>query len=1183
MKNKFLPTLLTGLLLLSFTLSAQHEYYGMSKEDGTPGAGTIFKTDSTGANFRILHSFNGTTEGAHPLNSLSLAPDGKFYGFASGGGTFGAGTLFQYDPIIDSYTVVLNLIDSATGDNPTSSPLIGSDGNIYGASYGNESRFFRYKPATGAVQNYNLFWWTEWPEGDLIEVNGNIYGTTENGGGNGASGYQGRLYRFNISTQTFTYIHDFLATQGYLPVGPPALWSNGLLYGTTHAGGVNGKGVIYSYNTLTNAYTELVSLSDSFQPVDGRLVLATDNKFYGISYAGGPNDMGYNWGTLFSYDPATNLLKRAYNFIDNPQYITGNNGVGELMEASNGKIYGTTSSDIFEFNFATNDSAAMRSYEPVNLNNNAFTHLTELCTKPRYLYYTDTVFNFCTGTTWNMQLHCPNAVSIQWLHNGIADVTRTTDTLSFTNIALSDSGTWQCLLTNQCGVTKPAVITLHVKTAGNGTVTSALTPAGDTLICPGSNITRHGNNGGVWNTGATGATLTVGQPGSFQVTNTNSCGITLSNIIKVDTVVAPSAPRPAYYTNSLTLCQPGDSALLFGNTGGVWSTGSTADSIYITQPGTYFITKSNGCTTDTSAAWENPTFTYAVPPAIYALGPVNLCNGDSVILGSSSAFSVWSNGYTGTQQFVSTTGNYFCYVATPDCGNLYSNTIHIQADSLPLDTAYIIPSGPVTFCIGDSVILQSNFNYSIWSTGDTANSIVVKNGGQYQVTDAGGCNTVTSAVLTVNVDALAATTPAEYFSGFSALLCAGSVDTLTVVPPAQYYAWSNGMTTADIIVSQAGTYGLTVSDSVGCSVTALPVSIQVTSVVPPVPYITVTGSDTACQGSSVQLTANGAHAYVWQDGTPGPVDNVFTSGQYTVTAYTNGGGGCTSVSAPVTVTILPAPAPPVIQLNGSNNSCQGSLTLSFDTTGWQFYDWTTGDTTATIIPAVSGSIRIVAENTQGCYAISAPVIVSIKPSSFDTISQIICSNENYLFNGRAVQAAGTYYDTLTNAIGCDSIVTLHLSVDSINTPTIVRSGNNLQTQLFTTYQWLLNNQPLNGAIAQTLNVTQNGNYSVVVTGLNGCRDTSAVLQVRTLGLVDIAAGYDVKLYPNPNNGNFTIEFTDEMIHDVEITDALGRIIMPPVKVEKQKDLDLPFLAPGIYFLHMNQNPGGKSLKFSVIK
>jgi len=133
------------------------------------------------------------------------------------------------------------------------------------------------------------------------------------------------------------------------------------------------------------------------------------------------------------------------------------------------------------------------------------------------------------------------------------------------------------------------------------------------------------------------------------------------------------------------------------------------------------------------------------------------------------------------------------------------------------------------------------------------------------------------------------------------------------------------------------------------------------------------------------------------------------------------------------------------------------------------------------------------------------------------------------------------------------VVTLSLYINSAATPTIIRSSDTLQTQAFASYQWLLNGLPAGNGAGQDLIITQNGNYSVIATNANGCTDTSVVLNVTGLAVNDITAGYGVKLFPNPNAGSFMLQFTDEIVRDVEITDAVGRVVVAAAKVYKQQN------------------------------
>ncbi len=219
--------------------------------------------------------------------------------------------------------------------------------------------------------------------------------------------------------------------------------------------------------------------------------------------------------------------------------------------------------------------------------------------------------------------------------------------------------------------------------------------------------------------------------------------------------------------------------------------------------------------------------------------------------------------------------------------------------------------------------------------------------------------------------------------------------------------------------------------------------------------------------------------------------------------------------------------------------------------------------------------------SNGCDSI-VTLTLTVNATISSSYNDTICSGDSYLFNGVNLTQAGEYYDTLQAANGCDSIITLHLALHSLPQPLISRNGDTLSTQVFATYQWLRNNGTINGATTQTLVLTQTGNYSVIVSDANGCSDTSAVLNVLSVGLGSMVADYGVKLYPNPNTGSFVLEFTDDEQRFVEITDAIGRLIVSG-EVVRRKEFALDNVATGIYFLNIRNKGTLSGLKFSVIR
>jgi uncharacterized repeat protein (TIGR03803 family) len=112
--------------------------------------------------------------------------------------------------------------------------------------------------------------------------------------------------------------------------------SNGKLYGMTSGGGIGAGGVIFSFDLSSSIYKKLqdFGINKTGSGVTGSLLYARNRKLYGMTTMGG--SMGR--GVIFSFDPFTYTYKKLKDF-DN---TNGANPEGGLIQAKNGKLYGTT-------------------------------------------------------------------------------------------------------------------------------------------------------------------------------------------------------------------------------------------------------------------------------------------------------------------------------------------------------------------------------------------------------------------------------------------------------------------------------------------------------------------------------------------------------------------------------------------------------------------------------------------------------------------------------------------------------------------------------------------------------------------------------------------------------------------------------------------------------------------------
>ncbi len=199
------------------------------------------------------------------------------------------------------------------------------------------------------------------------------------------------------------------------------------------------------------------------------------------------------------------------------------------------------------------------------------------------------------------------------------------------------------------------------------------------------------------------------------------------------------------------------------------------------------------------------------------------------------------------------------------------------------------------------------------------------------------------------------------------------------------------------------------------------------------------------------------------------------------------------------------------------------------------------------------------------------------------------TNYQWMINGASI---GTNSDSLTvNSFNLGDVVKCTITTNNAcaTTPTAtanftVNTGAAVATASInvltltaypagaTSYQWYdcTNNVIINGATNQTYSVTVNGSYAVIITSGSCSTDTSNCIVVSTVGLKDNIANAAVRLYPNPNNGVFTLDINNE-VADVQIVDVLGNEVYAAKHTKGTTTLNLSDVASGVYFIKVNSN------------
>jgi len=161
------------------------------------------------------------------------------------------------------------------------------------------------------------------------------------------------------------------------------------------------------------------------------------------------------------------------------------------------------------------------------------------------------------------------------------------------------------------------------------------------------------------------------------------------------------------------------------------------------------------------------------------------------------------------------------------------------------------------------------------------------------------------------------------------------------------------------------------------------------------------------------------------------------------------------------------------------------------------------------------------------------------------------------------------------ASGCDSLVTLNLTIVEINTD-VTASANTLTSAASgATYQWLdcgNNNSPIEDEINASFTAEVSGSYAVEVTQ-NGCSATSECIPVTVVGLEDASLSTQFTIFPNPSSGEFMVSWKTAQHVNLHIVNALGQNIAEFVSehgTSTSCSLDLP---SGIYFLELVDENG----------
>jgi hypothetical protein len=541
----------------------------------------------------------------------------------------------------------------------------------------------------------------------------------------------------------------------------------------------------------------------------------------------------------------------------------------------------------------------------------------------------------------------------------------------------------------------------------------------------------------------------------------------------------------------------------------------------------------------------------------------------------------WSGGITNNQPFIALgTANYSATMTNTLTGCQAITASQVTVFPLPV---VLITGTSLSICAGQSVSLQATgaSNYT-WNTGQYSSALYLTpvSTTVYSVygKSAHGCVSANSTSQTITVNQL----PAVTLNG-NLLICEGESTTLTASGAANY-TWSSGAQATSIVVSPSTstTYFVNGENNLGCINFS---QSQVT--VNPAPLIQLSASNTSiCSGQSVSLYAAGANSYTWNTG---QLTNSLNVSPNLTTVYSVIGKnslGCVSTSlAMQTITVHLTPA---VSIAGATLLCNG-LSHTLTASGAASYTWGTGQHSGMIVvsPTVNTSFTVEGATNAGC-SNTAQIQTSVIPSPTLFISGTtkICQGDtahlfasgavSYSWNGSpgnyilsAVPLISTVY-TLTGAgpNGCSSqtftsVKVLNVTANVVAGSSIICVGSPVSLNATGGGHYLWSTADTSQQIIVTPLITSV--YHLTVTGVNGCKSTTqvAVFVDNCLG-VEKENEINITVFPNPNNGAFTVSSPSEL--SIFLYNELGELVHFQNEVLGYIQID--GLASGVYFINV---------------
>ncbi len=230
-------------------------------------------------------------------------------------------------------------------------------------------------------------------------------------------------------------------------------------------------------------------------------------------------------------------------------------------------------------------------------------------------------------------------------------------------------------------------------------------------------------------------------------------------------------------------------------------------------------------------------------------------------------------------------------------------------------------------------------------------------------------------------------------------------------------------------------------------------------------------------------------------------------------------------------------------------------------------------------------------NNIGCDSIIT-INLTLSYNTYASIFPVSCSNYVSPSGNHIWASSGTYQDTIPNYLGCDSIISVYLTINSVDTSVTINGIQLTSNAYGATYKWLNCSNGFSiipGENNQSYTPVSSGNYAVEVTQ-STCVDTSTCHQITIIGINNFNQNKTISIYPNPASDILTLKI-DRNSHS-ELTMNIYNVIGVLVKTEilkqglapyqtVQQQFNIRDLSNGVYMIEIKSDDGSENQKLII--